>query len=513
VGIGLLAAGAYYWWPKTQDDAFITFRYARNLVAGLGPVYNSGERVEGYSTPLWMLGSAGAMALRVDPVIGSKWVGVLAVGTLSVAVYFALRVTRVPPWGAGLASWAVGGSFVLVMSSTSGMETTTYAALFFIGLAMMSRVEQSVRGALWASVFLVAAALTRPEGLLFWVLGLALYLKDVWFQPRRLLAFALPGAVIAGHFAWRNAYYGALLPNTYYAKTVGGGVDLWRQGMRGLGYFVSEPANAVLVSAAVIGVLLGLRRPETRRATAIMGGATLAHLIWVVSVGDDGLFQYRFYAPIIGPLAFLVGLLFYRRPTAPPLSSRKRRAKRGTLTSISGRHPSWSTHAPVALGTLAIISAVGLSVLHFRSEEVVQFDQTMDHYLEGNVKLGRFLATSRGPDTVIAVPSAGAIPFYSGLPTIDLYGLNDYQIARAPFQKSAPGRMMKWDHEYALSRAPDLIVMNWGYRRPGENHDLAIAPMDEDLLERLESDPRYQRSTINFDDGSSFLVIEKRAGH
>ena len=57
LSLGLLAEAAYYWWPCTADDAFITFRYAQNLVEGLGPVYNPGERVEGYSSPIWMLGS------------------------------------------------------------------------------------------------------------------------------------------------------------------------------------------------------------------------------------------------------------------------------------------------------------------------------------------------------------------------------------------------------------------------------------------------------------------------
>ena len=37
----------------TQDDAFISFRYAENLANGQGLVFNPGERVEGYSNPLW----------------------------------------------------------------------------------------------------------------------------------------------------------------------------------------------------------------------------------------------------------------------------------------------------------------------------------------------------------------------------------------------------------------------------------------------------------------------------
>ena len=51
------------WW--CTDDAYISFRYARNLVDGLGLVYNAGERVEGFTNPLWTLWVACGLALGV----------------------------------------------------------------------------------------------------------------------------------------------------------------------------------------------------------------------------------------------------------------------------------------------------------------------------------------------------------------------------------------------------------------------------------------------------------------
>jgi hypothetical protein len=149
-----------------------------------------------------------------------------------------------------------------------------------------------------------------------------------------------------------------------------------------------------------------------------------------------------------------------------------------------------------------------LSVSHFHSAVVPRLNGTMGEYLEGNVKLGRHLAATRTKDTVIAVASAGAIPFYSRLPTIDMYGLNDAHIARVPFPK-APGRMMKWDNAYVLSRNPDLIVINRGYRRAGETQRLSLSPMDRDLVNRILEGSRYAWKSIQFDDGSSFYVYER----
>jgi hypothetical protein len=433
------------------------------------------------------------IALGIDPVVASKWVGLLAAGALSVAVYVALRASGVRNWGAGLATCAVGGSFVLQLWSVAGMETAAYATLFFAALAIASCKGKTVRGALWASAFLAAASLTRPEGLMFWGLGFALYLHGCRTQPRRLLAYALPGLAIALHFAFRFAYYGSPFPNTYYAKT-GGGLRMWGQGLDGLTGFISEPAIAILMSAAFVGLVVGLSKQETRNAAAIMGVAALLHLGWVVSVGDDGLSEYRFYVPIVGPVAFLIGLLFHGSGVMP----------------LRGAAPRERLLA--GFGALAIFIAVPLSVSHFHSDALPGLRWGMSKYLEGNIKLGRHLAATRDPTTLVAVPSAGAIPFYSRLPTIDMYGLNDAHIARVPFPEDVPGRMMKWDNAYVLSQNPDLIVINRGYRRPGEKRRLSLAPMDRDLIDRLQLDHRYGRTSIQFDDDSSFYVYERVSG-
>src|SRR5437867_1649073 len=52
----LLTRGILAWLlPLASEDAYITYRFARNLALGLGPVFNPGERVMGFTTPLWMV--------------------------------------------------------------------------------------------------------------------------------------------------------------------------------------------------------------------------------------------------------------------------------------------------------------------------------------------------------------------------------------------------------------------------------------------------------------------------
>jgi hypothetical protein len=166
-------------------------------------------------------------------------------------------------------------------------------------------------------------------------------------------------------------------------------------------------------------------------------------------------------------------------------------------------------HALAGFGVLAILIAVPMSVSDFHVRWVPELDGSMGRYLEGNIKLGRHLAATRDADTVIAVPSAGAIPFYSGLPAIDLYGLNDAHIARVPFPRGQRGRMMKWDNDYVLSRSPDLIVINRGYQWQAKPPGVPMNPLDRDMADRVRLDGRYSAGTIEFGDGSSFWVYAK----
>ena len=68
-----------------------------------------------------------------------------------------------------------------------------------------------------------------------------------------------------------------------------------------------------------------------------------------------------------------------------------------------------------------------------------------------------FASTGKGPSG-IAVDAAGKIPYFSGLRTIDMLGLNDRHIASIEgVAYRRPGHS-KTDHDYVLARQPDLIA-------------------------------------------------------
>jgi arabinofuranosyltransferase len=207
-----------------NDDAFISFRYAKNLAGGLGLVFNAGERVEGYTNFLWTLLMALGIRLGLDPVPFSTTLGILfCAGTLLV-VGAAGRVLRRDK--ESLVAALPFASLALCLHrdfnaySTSGMETSmaTFFAAAAFGVLLLGRKEIS---SLAAGALLLLGMLTRPDGVLFFLASLIYLLVAAPNPARRCLLLAAPSVLVfLPYWLWRSTYYGYFFPNTFYAKSV-----------------------------------------------------------------------------------------------------------------------------------------------------------------------------------------------------------------------------------------------------------------------------------------------------
>ncbi|MBU0607135.1 MAG: hypothetical protein KKI08_04575, partial [Armatimonadetes bacterium] len=211
--------------PFTSDDAYITLRYARHAADGQGLVFNAGERVEGYSNPLWLglLVAAGKMGL--DLVGAAKALGLLA-GLLALlfSVGIITRLTDRDDWLPYLGLLPLVTSAPLAVYAASGLETVLYACL----LTALVYCWLSPEPRAWWAVVLCAlgAAFTRPEGMavllavLVWRGARSL---EMPLRRRRHYWFSVPVALgaMALFLLARHAVFGAWLPNTFYAKPPG----------------------------------------------------------------------------------------------------------------------------------------------------------------------------------------------------------------------------------------------------------------------------------------------------
>ena len=225
-----IAAGALFtalWWLQREfwlDDAFITFRYSRNLAEGVGPFFNPGEAVEGYTNFLWMLLCALPFAVlsTTGALTAIKLLG-LGLGWLTIWRGWSF------PGPAGAAPgrplvWLLAISPVFVANHSDGMETPLFTWLLVE--AARATVGPVDRRSGWIAGAAVAGlALTRPDGLSYLVaLPVALLLgggvRGAW--RGWLTGFATTSLPpIALHLLWRKITYGAWLPNTFHAKATG----------------------------------------------------------------------------------------------------------------------------------------------------------------------------------------------------------------------------------------------------------------------------------------------------
>ncbi|MEI8259740.1 MAG: hypothetical protein WCJ30_29085, partial [Deltaproteobacteria bacterium] len=288
----------------TCDDAFISFRYARNLAEGRGLVWNPGERVEGYTDFLWMVLNAIGARVHANPLTWVRGLGALSgVGLLAASWWLTARLA---PGRAGVAAWTV---FALAMSAPvaawtlGGLETPLFAALATAGLALAAGLAADVphrRGRVMVTgTVLALASLTRPEGALWFAVTFAVLAAFRARAPggRRDLAWLLLGyaVMVVPFVAWRWRYYGYPLPNTYYVKFSGARRDVW---LRGGGYLLLalRELNPLLVLLTLVAVIRPAPGPagldeateRSRRAAFAFGRVLLpVFVLYVASVGGD----------------------------------------------------------------------------------------------------------------------------------------------------------------------------------------------------------------------------------
>ena len=417
--------------PCLQDDAFISFRYAQNLVEGRGLVFNPGDPVEGYTNFLWTLLVAIPQVMGLSVEWFATGLGVLSVMGL---VWLVGSMARERESALGLAivpALLLAGDPPGVMEGVQGLETPFFA-LLVLGMIRATLREAADPGKRPNSAILGAlACLTRPEGAL-WVgitQGIRLLFERRLPGRQQLRGWALVTTVLVSQLVFRLAYYGAPVPNTFHAK-VGGGADSLLRGLDYLGRF--SASHTVFVVLALAGALQLLRRERHLLHTWMLVGSVCAWCLYVVAVGGDFKITWRFVQPImaLGALLTLEALRAVRAPL-----------------------PAWGVGATalVLWGAFDFAPERERALAEARFREEVTRDRKL---------VGTWLAEHVQPDAVLAIHSSGTVPFYAKLATIDMWGLSDRHIASREMPdmgQGMPGHE-KSDTNYVFGRKPDLFV-------------------------------------------------------
>lgn len=289
VAVFVLHAMLFLGW--IQDDAYISFRYAWNLVSGWGLSFNPGAApVEGYTNFAWTMLAAGALAIGVRPEALLPLVGLAAgAGVVLVAVTEARRMAEEEGRGHRLAGLPAGLLLALVpglpMYAVSGLETAPFTLLLVLGGIAAVRGQSTAFALLSAGAFLF-----RPEAALLGVAGTALLsLRGI---RRAAAAAAVMAVPVAAYLAWKMLTFGGILPNTAVAKPPDVG--------RGLSYVVAGllPAAGVIAAAAA-----GAWRGGVRGGRAGLLWLWVVQTAGVVAEGGDWMPVGRMLVPAMPWLA------------------------------------------------------------------------------------------------------------------------------------------------------------------------------------------------------------------
>lgn len=326
VGLLVACALARRW---MDDDGFINLRVVRNLLAGDGPVYNVGERVEVFTSSLWigLLAVLGALGLRLEHAAVFGGIALGGVG-LGLAVHAAVRSDEA--WSREASSgfrWPLGAAVVAVLPpawdyASSGLETGL--AFGWLGgayaLTLAALDAPGSRKAKLAAVVVGLGPLVRPELALY---TLAFFLPLAYEALARSdegrpwrSTVALVGCALAAPLAYeifRMAYFAALTPNTAIAKeafraNVPQGLCYWRNFVGLYALAVPFTVLAIFAVSRVVGTI-----PTRRLVLVTPIVAAALHAGYVVRMGGDYM-HGRMFLPAVFAAAMPVAAVRVPRP-------------------------------------------------------------------------------------------------------------------------------------------------------------------------------------------------------
>lgn len=395
-----------------QDDAFISFRYAEHFARGHGFVWNVGEApIQGFTNPLWTLLIALGIKVGFEPVGVSYTLGLTAFAGTIWATYRLARALGGSHRHALLVVGVVGLNASVCRYATGGLETSLQT--FFFTAAALCGAQR--RFAVM-SVVLGLAIWTRLDS---GVITVGLMLPLMLREPKKIPVLAgIAGVMTIAMLVWTRTYFGQFLPNTFYLKAQH---TAWGIGLEYLLAFVR--------AYGLVVPLLFLRPP------AAIG----LWVLYVASVGGDFM-EFRFLVPIF-----------------PMLVAYCARSLKLRVAAVGAAAMVVQSALYVFATSDKLYEYEGTGIETIYSLERNLTDPTMDW-----VGIGRSLNEHFGdvPDTTLAVGAAGAMPFYSKLRTIDIFGLNDAWVARngATFSKR-PGHTRRAPFDYLVSQRTSFFVL------------------------------------------------------
>lgn len=412
------------------DDSYITFRTVDNWRHGFGLTWNTGERVQAYTHPLWMLLSTGLVSLTNEYYLTL----LLAQSLLTIgAVYLIVRRLLVDGGQRILFLLTLIMSVAFIEYATSGLENAL--SYFLIAWFVVTFLERRTGDSVTKLCLIGALAMLNRYDLLL-IVGPAL-LYVLW--PRRRQAWPWREALLGASplLVWlifSLLYYGFFVPNTAFAK-LNTGIPTLVLLKQGALYFLNiisqDPLTLIVI---LFGFALALRQRSDHPREALLGLGGLLYLLYILKIGGDYMSGRFFAVPLLLAAALLWRLNGDDRPTQAlqAVSLLLVGCLAATPTILSNRsYGQGDTHQAVD-GAYVVNERFfyypdsGLLTYKIGQPPIRSgFYQEGERFREGNT-------------SVVEFPTIGFAGFAAGpsIHIVDHYALSEPLLARLPIMKS-----------------------------------------------------------------------------
>jgi hypothetical protein len=433
------------------DDAHISLRYAVNLAAGHGLVYNPGERVFGASAPLYVLLLAAfartglAMPLLAGPA-PLAWGKVLCIAadTATAWMWYGLLLRESGSrWPGRLFALFFGLSPFIIETTVSGMETSLVLFAMTLGMTLAMRanatpgVKPSVDVKLGATVGLLG--LVRPDALVFGGVLLAFY--AAWWRRVPWRALFVAAACLAPWYLFATHYYGSPIPNSVFAKVAAyndhnpsysrAALTLWSS----IGPYRNGFGAETFKWVSSLLLIIGLLRLRAHPRLAVLPAAALAYLAFLI-VPHTLLFRW-YLPPLLLPLYAIAAL-----GTAPRASGHQAPSP---LLPFSP-----SPLLPVVLASAWLALAGHTALWTARTALRARHIQWAEDHIRRDI--GVWLRENAPAHALVAAEPIGYIGYYSGRPILDEVGLVSPRMI--PLNRAGDG----WFGKMLRAEQPDYVV-------------------------------------------------------
>ncbi len=270
------------------DDAYISFRYVRNFLGGYGLTWNTFERVQAYTNPLYVFLMIPLYAISNDIFLSSIFLSVAFTMAAAVIALYPKEKNDMIPFAVSMLLIIVSKAFIDY--STSGLENP----ITFLSVALFYKVYFTNDKPEDAKIFLklcfIASIITinRLDAILLLIPPLCMsFFKN--FKAKKI-AYGFLG--FSPFIVWELFsffYYGFFFPNTAYAKLniTTARLDLWSNGFK---YIISSNIYGdnitllVLLGAILLGIFLF---KKNKGKYAVAAGSIVLYLLYIVNVGGD----------------------------------------------------------------------------------------------------------------------------------------------------------------------------------------------------------------------------------